>query len=142
MATPRTIQRRQNGAVLPVLLLLALLLAGGGYNYWRNLRAEPPRPYASYGDAQIAELIEAYESEVRARQRGMPSPRRDAAGPGGALIAERIADFEAAQRHGNAYREALAGLAGRESVLRELRAEQQRRAGGPWAIHLRRLTTL
>ncbi len=133
--------RSAGSALLPALLLLALLLAGGGYNYRRNLQAEPPRPYRSYGDAELSQLIAAYEGDVTRREGALPHASRSASG-GGPLLQDRVDDFEAAQRHGRAYREALAGVAGQEGVLRELMEERQARQEPPLSVHLRRLTTL
>ncbi len=139
-----TSRRAEQGGVLPVLLVLALLLAGGAYNYWRNLKAEPPRPYQHYADAEIHQLIAAYEGDIGRLAERVPAARLPQPGRGssGALIGERVADFEAAQRRGEAHREAVGVLAGQEGVLRQLRKEREFRAGGPMGIHMRRLTTI
>ncbi len=134
--------RREAGGVLPVLLVLVLLVGAGGANYWRNLQAEPPRPYAQYDDQELMALVEAYELDVEQRGDRLPPARREALARDRAGLQERVADFEAAQRDGRRSREASSQLAGQEGVLRELRVELDYRAGGEWGIHLRRLTTL
>ena len=59
--------RRQAGnGVVGLLLLLAILVGVGFWNYQRNVQAEEEdtqRPFRSHSDAQIAELIEAYEGD-------------------------------------------------------------------------------
>ncbi|MAE97324.1 MAG: hypothetical protein CL910_21950 [Deltaproteobacteria bacterium] len=137
-----TIHRRRAGNVLPILLLLVLAMAGGGWNYWRNLKKEPPRPYAQYPDAELGQLISAYEGDVEQRGTSLPPARMQGQRRSGAMLDERVADFEAARRHGDAHRAASGALAGQEAVLRELRKEQARRAEGPLAVHLKRLTTI
>lgn len=129
------------GGALPALLLLVLVLAGGGYNYWRNLQAEPPRPYEAYGDAELGQLIAAYEGEV-SQPGASPPAANGRPGGSGTLLQQRVDDFEDAQRRGNAHREAMGQIAGQEGVLRQLRDEQQARAESPLALHLRRLTTI
>lgn len=130
------------GGVLLPLLIAMLLMAGGGYNYWRNLQAEPPRPYGGYGDAELAQLIAAYEGDISQRDASMPTASGGDSQPSGALLQDRIDAFESAQRRGDAYRGAASELAGQEGVLRELLVERQVRAESPVALHLRRLTTM
>ena len=133
---------RNAGNVLPLLLLVVLVMAGGGYNYWRNLQAEPPRPYRSYGDTELAQLIAAYQGDVSQRGAAMQPASRGTRRSTGPLLQDRIDAFEAAQRQGNAYRGELAELAGQEGVLRQLLKERQARNESPVALHLRRLTTI
>jgi len=133
---------RNRGSVMPLLLLFALLLGGGGYNYWRNLQAEPPRPYRSYADAELAQLVTAYEGDVTQRGQALPQGTSQGVRTSGPLLKDRLDDFEAAQRRGNTYRESASSLAGQQGVLRELQEEQQARAESPVAVHLRRLTTI
>ena len=71
--TSPTPHRRERGAVLPVLLVLALVVAAGAANYWRNLKAEPPRPYRHYADAEVDPPSLRYEE----RQRNDALPRAD-----------------------------------------------------------------
>ena len=130
------------GNVVPLLLLMVLLLAGGGYNYWRNLQTEPPRPYRSYGDAELAQLIAAYEGDVSRLGGSMPTGSSGASGSTGALLKDRVDAFEAAQRRGNAHRSAVSELAGQEGILGELLDEKQKRSESPASVHIRRLTTI
>ncbi|MCP5058238.1 MAG: hypothetical protein GY937_16155 [bacterium] len=134
--------QRNGGNVVPLLLLVALLLAGGGYNYWRNLQTEPPRPYRSYGDAELAQLIAAYEGDVDRLDGSVPGGSSGSSGPTGALLKDRVNAFEAAQRRGNAHRSAVSELAGQEGILRELLNEKQKRSESPASVHIRRLTTI
>ena len=135
--------RRQAGGVLPILLVLALLLAGGGYNYWRNMKAEPHRPYQGYGDAELQQLVAAYESDIEKLAGKLPPARRKSdSGSSGGLLTDRVADFEKARQRGDAYRQASGNLAGQEGVLRELQNELSFRTGGPMGIHIKRLTSI
>ncbi|MBW2242985.1 MAG: hypothetical protein JRH01_13455 [Deltaproteobacteria bacterium] len=130
------------GNVLPLLLLALLLLAGGGYNYWRNLQAEPPRPYRSYADAELAQLISAYEGDVSRLGTSAPARSSAASASTGTLLQQRVDAFEAAQRRGEAHRSAVSELAGQEGILRELLSEKQTRSESPASVHIRRLTTI
>jgi len=121
------------------LLALVLLTAGGGWNYRRNMEKEPPRPYSQYADAEIDQLVGAYQGDVEQRAGSLPPAQRQAASGNGAMLAERVEDFEAAQKRRDLYRSANGALAGQEAVLRELRREQALRADGPLALHLKRL---
>ena len=137
-----TCHRRSAGNVVPVLLVLVLLMGVGGWNYQRNLKKEPPRPYSRYADGEIDQLVDAYQRDVGQRAGSLPPARgKDTRGKG-AMLSDHVADFEAAQRRGDAYRAANGALAGQEAVLRQLQKEQALRAEGPWALHLKRLTKI
>ncbi len=135
--------RRQAGGVLPILLLLALLLAGGGYNYWRNMKAEPPRPYQAYGDTELHQLVAAYESDIEKLAGKLPPARRKGdTGTNSGLLSDRVEEFNQIRKRGDAYRQASGNLAGQEGVLRELRNELSFRTGGAMGMHIRRLTSI
>jgi hypothetical protein len=138
----------RRGSALPLLLLvLAVAVGGGAWNYHRNWQAEQamPRPYRGYDDAELAALIDAYEQEASALGARAASARRPEAQPAreGTLLGERVEAFEQARQAGERWRR-LQGEAGRhEGVLEDLRAEQTLRAqlGSGLAVHLRRLTS-
>ncbi|MCP3984727.1 MAG: hypothetical protein GY723_10085 [bacterium] len=134
--------KKNTGNALPFLLLAVLLLAGGGFNYRRNLQAEPPRPYHSYGDAELAQLIEAYEGDVSERGSSMAPATTGKHGSGGPLLQDKVDAFEAAQRRGNAHRGEMSELAGQEGILRELLEEKLKRSESPVSMHIRRLTAI
>lgn len=134
-----------NRLVLAALVLLAVVGAGG-FNYHRNAsseQAKAPRLYRSYGDADLAALIEAYEHETevaQARYDGTRSALRQ--GRGSVHLGDRVRDFERAQAQGRKSRGLTGELAQREAVLRELRREQELRERDPFQVHLGRLLTL
>ena len=130
-----------------VVLLLALGV-GGAWNYRRNLdleAAEHSRPYQALSDAEIDQLIAAYQDEISewaARAgalRGASGGIRDRA-----HFDDRIREFERVQRSGAREREAGDGLRVRQIELEKLEQEQRLRSGSEdvLALHLRRLLTL
>jgi hypothetical protein len=61
----------------------------------------------------------------------------------GALMEERVEEFERVQKIGDKIRTATTRVADSEARLREIRDEQQwRRSDGQFDLHLRRLTSL
>lgn len=122
-------RRSDKSGARPLLLVLLALLVGVGYwNYQRNAaaQAEEVRPYRTVSQADLETLIAAYEAEIaqleqryeRVRGRGAP----------GSSTGDRFDAFEQAQQQGRAVREAGYALSEREASLAELREEQQRRA--------------
>lgn len=125
-----------------LLLALATLGAAGAWNYRRNLALEEKQrgPYASYSDAQLTVLAEAYAAEIEkhgahyAAEKGKRHVAQD-----GRYMDERVADFERAATRGRAIRDAGGDLAEREAALRDIEAEQAKRGQDPTQLFLRRL---
>jgi hypothetical protein len=114
-----------------LLLLLAVLMGYGAWNYQRNLEAEAKlvRPYRSYSDEQLVQLLEAYEGQAGAlsaryeRQAKRRSNTREVE-----AIGEGIDQFAAVQRASRKTRELGAQLSQEEASLGAIREEQAYRA--------------
>jgi hypothetical protein len=137
----------EGGGKFLLLVLIFAMGIGGAWNYRRNLAAEQGevRPYRSYGDADLEQLIEAYRSEVAGLEQRYESLRgQRAEEKGGVHFQDRVDDFERAQRAGTRVRATGASLSEGEAALRELEEEQRRRLAeaDPLRLHLRRLLTL
>jgi hypothetical protein len=114
-------------------LLVCLTVAAAG-NYELNVRAERAAgPYSVYNDAELVDLIEAYQGDVEIWE-----DRYLAAGDGpdaesGSGIEARVRDFDRAQEHHQTKREVAGELGERGAVLRgledELEAREQRSSG-------------
>jgi len=143
-------KRERGGAQVLLLLALGLaIVAGGAWNYHRNLRAEQQeqgaRPFERYSDAELEQLAGAYEAEIReadgryqaVRARGVEV--RDTA-----LIDEGIREFERVQRSSARVRDLATEVADREARLRDIRSEQAHRAAARDGVsqHLARLLSL
>ncbi|HIM00970.1 MAG TPA: hypothetical protein EYG46_08265 [Myxococcales bacterium] len=133
------------------LLVVILVLAGGGgaWNYQRNLTLESEqrnaRPFQSYSDADLEQLAGAYSEKTDMLDRKYKASLEIRAGvrDTGALMEERVEEFERVQKIGDKIRTATTRVADSEARLREIRDEQQwRRIGGQFNLHLRRLTSL
>lgn len=133
------------------MLLVVLLLAlgvGGAWNYRRNLdaeAAESPRPYRTLSNAEIGDLIAAYQGEIdewQAKQGG--ADRRSGAVRDRALFEDQIREFERVQREGARSRALGGELLLRRIELEKLEEEQRLRSSSQstLALHLRRLLTL
>jgi hypothetical protein len=126
-------------------VLLAAVAAAGAWNYQRNLAREEQEkgPYASYSDAQLAALKQAYEGEIAALQKRYQArkaePYRAGSGP---LIGDQVREFERASARGRAIRDAGGDLAEREATLADIDLELSRRGGDPTQIFLNRLLSL
>ena len=57
-----------------LVVLLAILCGYGAWNYQRSVAAErkQPRPYASYSDTQLDQLLAAYQGKVAAIMSASP----------------------------------------------------------------------
>jgi hypothetical protein len=130
------------------LLVVILVLAGGGgaWNYQRNLTLESEaRPFQSYSDADLEQLAGAYSEKTDMLDRKYKASLEIRTGvrDTGALMEERVEEFERVQKIGDKIRTATTRVADSEARLREIRDEQQwRRSDGQFDLHLRRLTSL
>ena len=142
-------RQSQDGAAGTVVLgmLLVALAAAGTWNYLRNVRAEEQvfRPYASYSDANLTALQEAYGAEAEQLRARYERARGTAAGVRDReLLGEQVREFERVQRVSHQVRELGAQLSEREAALRDLDDEQAQRERDrdALAVFLRRLLTL
>lgn len=130
-----------------LLIVLAGLLLGGGYNYHRNWQAETaePRPYEGYSQQDLEALLKAYQSENSALERRYESARSTAERTNRAgMLDENIRAFEQAQRRSSGSRALGAQLSMHQAATGEIEAELARRErdADPMQVHLRRLLTI
>lgn len=123
------------GNALALLVLLALLAGGIGWNYQRNLALEEQeaqaRPYRTLSDADLAVLLAATEGEAERLGASYEAARdqRVSTRVEGAHTSERLRDFERVQAHGRNVRALGRRTSEIEASLAELRREQEHRAG-------------
>ncbi|MGY8804183.1 MAG: hypothetical protein ACKVK6_08115, partial [bacterium] len=112
----------------------------------RNLTLESEaRPFQSYSDADLEQLAGAYSEKTDMLDRKYKASLEIRTGvrDTGALMEERVEEFERVQKIGDKIRTATTRVADSEARLREIRDEQQcRRIDGQFDLHLRRLTSL
>lgn len=115
-----------------LLFLLVLLVGGAAFNYHRNLQAEAAevRPYRGYSDQQLEDMLSAYEGRgAQQNERYQATTGRRAEARGKAYFDEQVKEFERVQRVHEAKARARDELAGTNVVVKQIRAEQTKRAG-------------
>ena len=124
-------KRAQAGSgVAGLLLLLALLVGAGAFNYHRNLQAEQQedRPYRGYSDEELETLLGAYQGRKDAQSaRYEASAGRRVNAQGKAYFDEQVREFERVQR---AHRKAAVRrdeLAGTQVVVKQIKKELTKR---------------
>lgn len=134
--------------VLVLVLIVGGLVAGGAWNYQRNLAAEraaeAARPLSGYSTADLEALAAAYRQEIAAyearyaKSRGQRAEARDRA-----FLDDQVREFEKVQKASTRTRAAGGDVAEREASLRDIETELASRgpASSQWQIHLRRLTS-
>lgn len=140
--------------MLKVLLaLVALLIAGGGWNYHRNAymveEAKAPRPYKSLSAEQLDDLLEAYTQEKAKFQKSLAKleSQGDASGSyAPSDLKGKVGGFERAQKQASRYKDVHSAMLDREVEIDRIQQERARRQSGisdsPWALTLRRIVTL
>jgi hypothetical protein len=119
-------------SVVQLLVLLAILVGAGAWNYRRNAAVEENdyRPFRGYTDEAIEQLIDAYEG-----QHELTSKRFDAATghdvkvEGKAYLGEQVQEFERVQRISQSTRALRDDLAESQTSLKLLKEEAAKRAG-------------
>jgi hypothetical protein len=130
--------------IVQLLAVLAVLGAGGWWNYQRNLAKEAaePRPFRGYAEADLVSLQGAYEAEIASLERRYAAAKSSkAAVPTGQLLGEQVRDFERASARSRTIRDAGGDLSEREAALADVRAEIARRRVDATQVFLRRLLT-
>jgi hypothetical protein len=128
MAGVRANQEKSESKAPLLLLLLALLIGLGAWNYRRNVALENahPSPYATVSDHDLDVLIAAYQSEIDAMSaRGTANRRASAHATSG--VAGGVREFERVQRTSRAAREAGYEISEREGAVEALKQEKARR---------------
>jgi hypothetical protein len=129
------------------LILLVILGAAGGWNFHRNTLIEDtvPRPYRGYSDAELDQLVSAYQVEVETQ---MERYRNSSAGKnvqvqGGGLLEERISEFERVQHLSKQRKERAYQVTENQILVEQLAREQvTRERNRPiYKMIFRRVTT-
>jgi hypothetical protein len=118
-------------SVIPLLLLLAILVGAGAWNYLRNAAVEEDdyRPYRGYTDEAIEQLIDAYEGEhERSSKRFESAASRKINVQGKAYFGEQVQEFERVQSISQNTRALRDGIAESQTGLKLLREESVKRA--------------
>jgi hypothetical protein len=134
-----------------VVALIALLAGGGYLNYQRNAYLDedaPARTYATLSDAQIEQLIAAYEGELYKATEAVddksdPSALLDGYRAGD--LTGRVEAFDRFQDQNKDWKSSYRHKVEQEVMIEALRREQQLRGQGmdqEWRRILRRVVTL
>ncbi len=131
----------------PALIMLVILGAAGGWNYHRNAQIDAAvlRPYRGYSDAELHQLISAYQNEVEVqmdRYRNSTASKAVAVRDEG-LLEERIEEFERVQRVSQQRKERAYKVTDNQILVEQLAKEQVARdLNRPiYKMIFRRLTT-
>ncbi len=110
------------------VFLLVVLCAAGGWNYHRNMVIDDavPRPYRGYSDADLNQLVSAYQVEVEAQ---MERYRESGVGKNvvvkdAGLLEERINEFERVQRRRKQRQERAYHVTENQILVEQLAQEQ------------------
>src|SRR5262245_9507573 len=139
--------------IMVLLALVAVLVGGGYWNYQRNAymaeEAKAPRPYKSYSMEQLDQLLQAYTQQKAQHQASLG--KLEVKGEEGPAYAPsdlkgKLNGFERAQRNAARYKDAHSAMLDQEVEIDRIQKERAlRQSGGadsPWALTLRRITTL
>jgi hypothetical protein len=129
----RRFERRleAGGSVITLLLLLAILVGAGAWNYRRNAAVEEEdyRPFRGYTDEAIEQLIDAYEGQhERSSKRFEAAASRKVNVEGKAYFGEQVQEFERVQGISRNTRALRDGIAESQTSLKLLREEASKRA--------------
>ena len=118
-------------SVIMPLLMLAILVGAGAWNYRRNAAVEEEdyRPFRGYTDEAIEQLIDAYEGEhERSSKRFEAAASRKVNVEGKAYFGEQVQEFERVQGISQNTRALRDGIAESQTSLKLLREESSKRA--------------
>ena len=119
------------GSVITLLLLLAILVGAGAWNYRRNAAVEEEdyRPFRGYTDEAIEQLIDAYEGQhERSSKSFEAAASRKVNVEGKAYFGEQVQEFERVQGISRNTRALRDGIAESQTSLKLLREEASKRA--------------
>ena len=110
------------------LILLVILCAAGGWNYHRNAVIEDsvPRPYRTYSDEELDQLVSAYRDEVEvqmARYRNSTASANVAVRDEG-LLEDRIGEFERVQHLSKKRKDSAYKVTENQILVEQLAQEQ------------------
>ena len=118
-------------SVIMPLLVLAILVGAGAWNYRRNAAVEEEdyRPFRGYTDEAIEQLIDAYEDQhERSSKRFEAAASRKVKVEGKAYFGEQVQEFERVQGISKNTRALRDGIAESQTSLKLLREEASKRA--------------
>jgi hypothetical protein len=118
-------------SVILLLLVLAILVGAGAWNYRRNAAVEDEgyRPFRGYTDEAIEQLIDAYEDQhERSSNRFEAAASRKVNVEGKAYFGEQVQEFERVQGISKNTRARRDGIAESQTSLKLLREEASKRA--------------
>ena len=138
-------------AVLAIVVLLAVVVGGGYYNYTRNAGlvadVEGPRPYKSLSDADFKKLLAAYEGELAHAKQGVANSPGEAAqidSYDSSDVGGKAQGFASYQRQNERWKHERGRVMEQEHMVKELRTEKairDRHLDDDWARLWLRLTT-
>jgi hypothetical protein len=114
----------------PLLLLLVVLVAAGGWNFIRNTRIDEAevRIYRAYSDAELEELIAVYQGEVERRTKAYRQVAdRNVVVQERALLGAQVDEFERVQRLSQHRRDMAGQVTDNLISLEQLKIEQEKR---------------
>ncbi len=128
----------------PVVLLLIVLVAAGGWNFVRNTRIDNAevRIYRGYSDVELEELIAVYQGEVDQRTKAYRQVAdRNIVLREPTLLGAQVDEFERVQRLSQHRRDMAGQVTDNQISLEQIEIERgKRRADRPiYKMILRRL---
>ncbi len=128
----------------PVVLLLLVLVAAGGWNFVRNTRIDNAevRIYRAYSDVELEELITVYQGEVDQRTKAYRQVAdRNIVVREPKLLGAQVDEFERVQRLSQHRRDMAGQVTDNQISLEQIEIERgKRRADRPiYKMILRRL---
>jgi hypothetical protein len=136
-----------SGAVNSKLVLLLVLLVGaGGWNFYRNTQLETTaaRPFRSYSDADLEQLISGYQGEMAIHSKRYQQVVNNGSVrvKDGGLLGDQVNEFERVQKISQRRRDMADQVAERQIALNQIQAEREKRkADQPMKMIFRRLFT-
>ncbi len=129
-----------------LVLLLAVLVAVGGFNFIRNTRTENAevRLYRGYSDTELEELLSVYQSEIDQRTQAYRKVAdRDIVVRDRPMLGEQVDEFERVQRLSQHRRDMAGDVTDNQISLEQLEIERRKRAADRpvYKMILRRLFT-
>ncbi len=120
---------KSSGTSRPLLILLLILSAVGGWNYKRNTDAESVevRPYRSYSDSELEQLKWAQQSESDARDAIYRAGARKVTVQDRSLLGARVEEFERVQKVSAQHRERAYQVSESQASISIIEAEQATR---------------
>jgi len=114
------------GKIIQLLVLLAILGGGLGWNYKRNAEAEATevRPYRGYSDAELEQLKAAQQSETDRRNAVYRAGSPKVTVQDRALLGDRVDEFERVRKISARKRELASRVADSRASIKLIEAEQ------------------